>query len=163
MTLFHQKMTTTMGDIHIAADNNNLLAVTFSLDNWERIKSGLNNIQYKNNAITQKTVDQLGEYFAKNRTRFELPLRFSGTKFQQQAWQALLTIPYGQTRSYSEQAEAINRPKAVRAIGTANSLNPIGIIVPCHRVIGKSGNLSGYAGGVEIKEFLLRLEGSLKE
>lgn len=161
--LFYQKMTTAMGDIHIAADDTHLLAVTSSSENWKRIKNKMATVHTQGNSITEETVKQLDEYFTKKRTSFELPIRFNGTDFQQQAWQALLTIPYGQTRSYSEQAEAINRPKAVRAVGTANALNPIGIIVPCHRVIGKSGKLSGYAGGIGIKEFLLRLEGSLKE
>lgn len=163
MTIFYQKMKTSMGDIHIAADENNLLTVTYGIANWERIGKGLGKIQKRGNEITKKTIVQLHEYLAKERTRFDLPITFVGTDFQIQSWQALLTIPYGETRSYSEQATIIGKPKAVRAVGGANGRNPIGIIVPCHRVIGKSGKLSGYAGGVEIKEFLLHLEGGLKE
>ena len=101
---------------------------------------------------------QLQEYFAGKRTEFDLPLSFSGTEFQQQTWRALLTIPYGETRSYSEQAHLIGNPRAVRAVGRTNGLNPIGIVVPCHRVIGKSGELTGYAGGLDKKRFLLDLE-----
>ncbi len=163
MTISYQKMKTSMGDIHIAADDSNLLAVTYANNNWQRIKTGLGEVRNKRNAITKETAKQLQEYFAKERTEFDLPITFSGTEFQKQTWQALLTIPYGETRSYSEQAALIGRPKAVRAVGGTNGLNPIGIIVPCHRVIGKSGKLTGYAGGIKIKEFLLRLEGSLKE
>jgi len=163
MTIYYQKLQTEMGDIHIAADAKNLLAVTYASDNWERIKKGLGQVQNKSNAITRKTITQLREYLAKKRTEFNLPILFTGTDFQKQTWQALLTIPYGETRSYSEQAELIGKPKAVRAVGGTTGLNPIGIIVPCHRVSGKSGKLTGYAGGLKVKEFLLRLEGSLKE
>lgn len=163
MIICYQKLETAMGDIHIAADSNNLLAVTTASGNWQRIKKRLDNIQNKQNEITRQTVTQLREYLAKTRVEFDLPITFRGTAFQIQTWKALLTIPYGETRSYSDQAELIGRPKAVRAVGAANGLNPIGIIVPCHRVIGKSGDLTGYAGGLKIKKFLLRLEGSLKE
>lgn len=103
-------------------------------------------------------IKQLGEYFSGKRQTFDLPLDLQGTFFQLQAWHALLEIPFGQTRSYSEQAALINNPKAVRAIGLANGKNPISIIVPCHRVIGKNGTLTGYGGGLERKRFLLELE-----
>lgn len=101
---------------------------------------------------------QLGEYFAGERTSFELRLAPSGTDFQQQVWAALRTIPYGRTASYKDVAEQIGRPKAVRAVGLANGRNPIGIVVPCHRVIGANGTLVGYAGGLEAKRALLDLE-----
>ena len=101
---------------------------------------------------------QLNEYFAGNRRTFDLPLAPRGTPFQQKVWQALRTIPYGQTRSYGDIARQIDAPKACRAVGMANHVNPIAIIIPCHRVIGKSGRLTGYAGGLNIKEYLLRLE-----
>lgn len=163
MTLFYQKMKTAIGDVHIVADNNNLLAVTFSSSNWQKLRKKLGEAQDSPNAITKETALQLQQYFKKERTEFDLPVHFTGTEFQKQTWRALLTIPYGKTCSYSEQAALIGRPKAVRAVGGTNGLNPIGIIVPCHRVIGKSGKLTGYAGGIHIKEFLLRLEGSFKE
>ncbi len=104
---------------------------------------------------------QLAEYFAGRRQVFEVPLAAAGTPFQQRVWAALRTIPYGQTRSYGQVAAAIGSPKACRAVGMANNRNPIMIIVPCHRVIGADGSLVGYAGGVHIKEYLLRLEGVL--
>lgn len=104
---------------------------------------------------------ELTEYFAGHRKNFTVKLAPEGTAFQQAAWKALTKIPYGQTRTYGEQAAAIGKPSAVRAIGAANGRNPIGIVVPCHRVIGANGTLTGYAGGLDKKEFLLKLEGIL--
>lgn len=98
---------------------------------------------------------QLDEYFAGARRDFDLPLHPSGTAFQLTAWQALRSIPYGQTRSYGEQAESIGAPTASRAVGAANGRNPISIVVPCHRVVGANGSLTGYGGGVEAKRWLL--------
>ena len=101
---------------------------------------------------------QLAEYLKGERKSFDLPLRMKGTDFQQRVWNALLDIPYGETRSYEQIAEAIGKPKAVRAVGMANNRNPLLIVVPCHRVIGADGKLVGYGAGIEKKEFLLRLE-----
>lgn len=112
-------------------------------------------------ALLREAGQQLGEYFAGQRTRFDLPLRFGGTAFQRAVWEALLDIPYGETRSYGQIAAAIGRPRAVRAVGQAIGRNPIGIVVPCHRVIGKNGALTGFAGGLSIKEKLLKGEGVL--
>jgi methylated-DNA-[protein]-cysteine S-methyltransferase len=103
---------------------------------------------------------QLDDYFAGRRRCFDLPLAPVGTPFQQEVWRALLEIPYGRTSSYSQLAAHIGRPQAVRAVGTANGANPIAIIIPCHRVIGRDGSLTGYAGGLPRKELLLRLEGA---
>lgn len=113
-----------------------------------------------NHPILQQAVTELTEYFAGQREHFEVPTDARGTEFQKQVWSLLQTIPFGETRSYQDLAIAINNPKAVRAVGLANGKNPISIIVPCHRVIGKNGKLTGYAGGVETKEKLLRLENS---
>ena len=105
---------------------------------------------------------ELAEYFAGTRSRFETPLAprsiRRGSDFQHAVWNALLAIPFGETRSYGEIARAVGRPSAVRAVGAANGLNPIAILVPCHRVIGSSGSLTGYAGGIETKRWLLELE-----
>src|SRR5439155_9859871 len=101
----------------------------------------------------------LRQYFAGERVQFTCPLDMKGTAFQIQVWQELLRIPYSETRSYSEIANAIGRPSASRAVGTANGANPIAIIVPCHRVIGSNGALVGYGGGLSTKEWLLTLEG----
>jgi methylated-DNA-[protein]-cysteine S-methyltransferase len=101
---------------------------------------------------------QLTEYFAGARERFDLPLQLEGTAFQRRVWSALVEIPYGQTTSYGELARGLGQPDAVRAVGTANGSNPISIIVPCHRVIGADGSLTGYGGGMERKRLLLELE-----
>jgi methylated-DNA-[protein]-cysteine S-methyltransferase len=102
---------------------------------------------------------QLAEYFAGDRRVFELPLAHAGTQFQQLVWRALVAIPFGETRSYGEIARAIGRPAASRAVGAANGKNPFAIVVPCHRVIGASGELTGYAGGMAAKRWLLAHEG----
>ena len=106
----------------------------------------------------KEVIRQLSEYFKGEREDFDLPLAPEGTSFQQSVWQALTQIPYGETWSYGQLAKHIGRPKASRAVGAANGVNPIPIIVPCHRVIGSSGKLTGFGGGLETKQFLLNLE-----
>lgn len=113
------------------------------------------------NAIIQQCIKQLAEYFNQKRTTFDLPLDQQGTPFQKQTWTALLDIPFGKTATYRDIAIAVKNPKAVRAVGAANGKNPISIIVPCHRIIGSNGKLTGYAGGLERKEWLLKFEGVL--
>jgi methylated-DNA--[protein]-cysteine S-methyltransferase len=108
--------------------------------------------------VIGSAITQLDEYFAGARREFDVPLLFTGTDFQQKVWNALLAIPYGQTVSYGDMARQIGRPGAVRAVANANGANAISIFVPCHRVIGSNGTLTGYAGGLEAKEFLLKLE-----
>lgn len=108
--------------------------------------------------ILDETRRQLDQYFAGKLKEFDLPLAPQGTAFQKRVWQALLTIPYGATRTYGQQAAVIGQPKASRAVGLANGRNPISIIVPCHRVIGSTGSLTGYGGGMERKKYLLDLE-----
>lgn len=107
------------------------------------------------------TVAQLEEYFARGRQRFELPLDPQGTSFQMRVWRELQGIPYGQTISYAELAKRLGDPKCIRAAGRANGSNPIWIIIPCHRVIGADGGMTGYGGGIEVKRALLELEGAL--
>lgn len=108
--------------------------------------------------ILRKACKELDDYFAGKLKAFTVPVRPEGTAFQKQAWAALQKIPYGVTRSYGDQARAIGKPKAVRAIGAANGRNPIPIIIPCHRVIGADGSLTGFGGGMPTKQFLLELE-----
>lgn len=109
--------------------------------------------------LIRKTCIQLDEYFEGKRIKFELPLICEGTKFQKEVWNKLIEIPYGETRSYQNIAIDLNNPNACRAVGMANNKNPIPIIIPCHRVIGKNGTLVGYAGGLDIKNKLLTIEG----
>jgi len=150
-------MSSPVGSIYLVADQVSLLAVTFGC-RWEKISGKLSGLRDGDSAVICRARTQLREYFARQRTAFDLPIRLHGTPFQQRAWQALLTIPYGESRSYSEQARLAGNPAAVRAVGRANSQNPLAIVVPCHRVIGKSGRLTGYAGGLAVKRFLLDLE-----
>ena len=103
--------------------------------------------------------DQLNKYFKGELKRFNLDLSLRGTEFQKTVWTALMDIPYGKTESYSGMAARIKRPKAVRAVGSANGKNPIPIVIPCHRVIGQNGSLTGFGGGLALKAFLLQLEG----
>ena len=113
--------------------------------------------------IFELVTDQLNRYFSGEVIQFSVPIAAKGTPFQQSVWQALTTIPYGETWSYAQLADAIGNPKAVRAVGLANGKNPVSVIVPCHRVIGKNGKLTGYAGGVERKQRLLAIEGRIEE
>ncbi len=115
----------------------------------------------ENNPFLDKVENQLKEYFQGKRKEFDLNYTLIGTEFHKKCWKALNKIPYGKTISYSKQAEMIGKPLAVRAVANANRLNPIAIVIPCHRVIGKNGKLTGYAGGIDKKEFLLKLENAI--
>lgn len=108
----------------------------------------------------ETAVEQLGEYFAGQRIRFTLPIAPAGTEFQRRVWDLLTAIPYGETRTYAQLAGAIGNRAAIRAVGAANARNPISVVVPCHRVVGSAGSLTGYAGGLARKQFLLDLERS---
>lgn len=114
----------------------------------------------EDNTIFPDAVSQLAQYFEGRLKQFDLDLQPKGTDFQKRVWQALLTIPYGTTVSYGDIAEQIHNPKAFRAVGNANRCNPIPIIIPCHRVIGKNGKLTGFGGGLDIKQALLDIERS---
>ena len=138
-----------IGILRINANANELSAVVFVDDIQQPAKP---------NAATKMTKIQLTEYFAGTRQQFDLPIAVTGTDFQRQVWQQLKMIPYGKTSSYQDIARQINNPKAVRAVGSANGKNPLTIVVPCHRVIGSDGSLTGYAWGVSRKAQLLELE-----
>ena len=115
----------------------------------------------KTSPLVERAIEQLDAYFNRSLRQFDLPLDMQGTDFQRQVWKRLQAIPYGQTASYLDVANALGKPKAVRAVGAANGQNPISIVVPCHRVIGSNGDLIGYGGGLWRKEWLLRHEGVL--
>lgn len=139
---------------------------------WIKIvasKKGISNITFvegdvdaKSNALVEKTQLQLEEYFQKTRTQFDLTLDFEGTDFQQSVWKLLMTIPLGRTETYMGLAKRLGDSKAVRAVANANAKNPFAIVVPCHRIIGAKGELTGYAWGVERKRKLLQLEGGIQ-
>ncbi len=137
-----------LGLIEITADDHGLLSLYFVAAEKSR----------KPSPLLEQTQQQLSQYFNRTRSAFDLPLSFTGTPFQKSVWQQLLNIPFGTTCSYQQLAEALNRPSAARAVGAANGKNPLSIIVPCHRVIGANGQLTGYLGGLERKQWLLEHE-----
>ena len=157
MLIYYQQFDSPVGNLSAAADDEKLRAVVYGhkIDGYNKVFPAAID---QENEIIATTKKQLGEYFNRRRESFALPLFFNGTPFQKAAWNALLQIPYGKVITYSEQAKIIHKAKAVRAVGSANRLNPISVIIPCHRVIRKSGQLAGYAGGLEIKKFLIDLE-----
>ena len=158
MNYYKMSMKTPIGNLILVATDTKLSLIHFDnpqANNKFKLPEGL--IE-KKNSILQEAKRQLSEYFKGQRQTFDLPLEWNGTEFQNAVWKALTEIKYGDTKSYSELAEKVGSPKAVRAVGMTNGRNPIPIVVPCHRVIGKNGTLTGFAGGLEVKDFLLRLE-----
>ncbi len=156
-----------LGDIAIAATSRGLTGLWFT-DNQRYLPSELTGPSAWRHdpahPVLKQAREQLGEYFAGQRSHFEVPLDLRcGTTFQQSVWQALLDIPQGETASYAEVSRRIGNPAAVRAVGGAVGHNPVSIIVPCHRVMGSNGTLTGYGGGLTRKTALLRLEGALVE
>ena len=142
-----------IGILRIIENGNGIAMIKFVTDPKEQLHT-----TEANTLLLKEAVQQLSEYFAGKRKEFSLPLDLRGTDFQLRTWNALRDIPYGETRTYKQIAEAIGSPKGCRAVGLANNRNPVSIVVPCHRVIGANGNLIGYAGGLEKKEQLLALE-----
>jgi methylated-DNA-[protein]-cysteine S-methyltransferase len=145
------------GSLKLVACDDGLAAVLWENDSPLRVRLNIG-AEHENHAVLVETERQLQEYFAGGRKTFDLKLDFAGTGFQKKVWAALLTIPFGETRSYGQIARQIGNPKAVRAVGAANGRNPLSIVVPCHRVIGSTGQLTGFAGGLTIKALLLELE-----
>lgn len=146
-----------VGPLKLVASDEGLAAILWQNDDPARVRLG----EFETSAMHPVLLEaerQLAEYFSGTRKTFALPLDLRGTPFQRDVWAALLTIPYGETRSYGQIARQIGRPAAVRAVGAANGRNPLSIVAPCHRVIGATGKLTGFAGGLATKEFLLRLE-----
>jgi methylated-DNA-[protein]-cysteine S-methyltransferase len=146
-----------VGVLKLVASSSGLAAVLWENDNPKRVRIGPTS-EDAADAILIEAKRQLKAYFAGDLKVFTVRLDFRGTDFQRSVWEALLTIPFGETRTYSEIACQIARPTASRAVGAANGRNPISIIAPCHRVIGSNGALTGFAGGIAAKEYLLRLE-----
>lgn len=158
MPLYRSCMPSPVGELTLVASDAGLVAVLWENDDPGRVPVR-DLADGADHPVLERTQAQLGDYFAGRRTAFDLPLDFRGTDFQKSVWHALLTIPFGETRSYRQIAEAVGRPTASRAVGAANGRNPISIIAPCHRVVGANGTLTGFAGGLEAKAFLLKLEG----
>ncbi|MCO8103789.1 methylated-DNA--[protein]-cysteine S-methyltransferase [Acinetobacter indicus] len=157
MKLAFMYMPSPVGRLKLVATDGALVAVIWDNENPKRVRQA-ELVEQLDHPTLLDAQQQLNEYFQGQRQTFELPLDFEGTEFQKKVWQALLNIPFGETRSYRQIAEQVGSPKAVRAVGAANGQNPISIIAPCHRVIGSSGKLVGFAGGLDNKEILLKLE-----
>ncbi|WP_331774959.1 methylated-DNA--[protein]-cysteine S-methyltransferase [Sulfurospirillum sp. 1612] len=157
MKKYYKAIQSPIGTIYAIANATHLLALLIK-STKEEMNLQFDNPLQEDNTILVQTQHQLHEYFEGKRTTFDIPLLPQGTPFQKAAWDALIKIPYGNTISYKTQALSIGKPKAIRAIGGANGANPIPIIIPCHRVIGTGGKLTGYASGLEIKKYLLDLE-----
>jgi methylated-DNA-[protein]-cysteine S-methyltransferase len=156
-TYAHKLFESPVGELKLVASEDGLAAILWENDDPARVPLG-ETVEAPDHPILLEAERQLREYFAGSRQVFDLKLDFAGTAFQRRVWAALLTIPYGETRSYLQIARQIGRPDIVRAVGAANGRNPIPIIAPCHRVIGSNGQLVGFAAGLEIKARLLALE-----
>jgi methylated-DNA-[protein]-cysteine S-methyltransferase len=154
----YKTMESPVGKLTLVASDEGLTGLLWENDRPERVRLTLG-VEDGRHPVLLEAERQLGEYFGGSRTAFDLKLDFAGTTFQRQVWNALLTIPFGETRSYAQIARQIGRPSAVRAVGAANGKNPVSIVAPCHRVIGSSGKLTGFAGGLDVKAQLLALEG----
>ncbi|MGI9526225.1 MAG: methylated-DNA--[protein]-cysteine S-methyltransferase [Weeksellaceae bacterium] len=166
--LYYSTLKTPIGELQIYATENGIRYLNYKDSHKIRFiekalqKETLETINSKNKQIIL-VEKQLKEYFNGIRQNFDIPLDMIGTEFQKTVWNSLLKIPYGKTMSYLEQSKSINNPKAVRAVANANGRNPISIIIPCHRVIGTNGKLTGYAGGIQRKKFLLNLENPMPQ
>ncbi|QJR80752.1 methylated-DNA--[protein]-cysteine S-methyltransferase [Alteromonas pelagimontana] len=158
--MYNQKIKSPCGSICVTADDNGITAVRFIEPRFlGQTSCDLAPSDLAPSELTQEACQQLQAYFAGKLQRFDLPLSMQGTPFQQQVWRALSEVEFGTTASYGIIAQKVGRPKGARAVGMANGRNPIAIVVPCHRIIGSNGRLTGYAGGMQRKAYLLNLEG----
>jgi methylated-DNA-[protein]-cysteine S-methyltransferase len=157
MNYSYKTMPSPVGLLTLVASEKGLAAILWENDDPDRVQLGPLE-EDKKHPVLMETERQLKAYFAGTLDRFSLQLDFTGTDFQKKVWKALTTIPFGETRSYAEIAKQIGNPSAVRAVGAANGKNPISIVAPCHRVIGSNGKLTGFAGGLEAKAYLLGIE-----
>jgi len=146
--IYSKTIKTPIGKLGLYADETHLLRITFCAAEEKE----------NSNNILENTEKQLQEYFTGKRQKFTIPLKMEGTEFRKKVWDQLRKIPFGETISYQELAERVGSIKKARAVGNANHYNPIPIIVPCHRVVRKSGDLGGFGGGLDVKEYLLKLE-----
>lgn len=158
MTYRYTSMPSLVGELKLVASDAGLAAVLWENDRRARVPHVQAAVLDITHPILQMTKQQLQEYFNGTRTTFTVPLHFVGPGFHQKVWAALLSIPYGETRTYGQIAKQIGQPNTARAVGAANGKNPISIIAPCHRVIGANGKLTGFAGGLSAKAYLLQLE-----
>ena len=161
MKFYFQIMESPVGQLYLVAGGSALCGIVFR-KTWPEFKKRFEGLEEAGSPVLTETRQQLHEYFNGKREAFDLPMKLEGTVFQNRVWSSLSKIPFGKTITYKQQAVSINSPAAARAVGRTNGLNPFCIVLPCHRVIGSSGALTGYAGGLEAKKYLLDLEGSKK-
>lgn len=157
MNLAYRVIESRVGELKLIASDKGLVAILWENDDPKRVRLG-DSREEKEHPILVKAARQLDEYFAGKRSSFTVPLDMRGTRFQRSVWEALLSIPFGETRSYGELARGLGNVQAARAVGAATGRNPISIIVPCHRLVGSMGQLTGFAGGLEAKACLLTIE-----
>ena len=162
MSLSYKYFASPVGRLKLVASQTGLVAVLWENDNPRRVPLA-DLVEDPHHEILLEAERQLNEYFAGKRNAFSISLDMRGTAFQKDVWSALQTIPFGETLSYGEIARQLGRPAASRAVGAANGRNPVSIVVPCHRVIGSTGKLTGFAGGLKVKAHLLNLERPLEE
>ena len=160
MGLFYKQVDCPVGKLKLVASAGALIAILWERERPERVKLG-DMVCDPDHPVLNETERQLAEYFSSTRREFDLPLAPRGSEFQKKVWQALKKIPFGETRSYLVLAKELGSANAVRAVGAANGKNPLSIVVPCHRVIGTDGALTGFAGGLEVKAKLLDFESSI--
>jgi methylated-DNA-[protein]-cysteine S-methyltransferase len=160
VSLVSRRLASPVGELKLFANESALVAINFpTRHNYMRGTPDPESREVRRHPVLDLAAAELSEYFKGKRKVFRTPLHAEGTEFQLAVWQALREIPFGASRSYSDVARAIGRPKAVRAVGLANGCNPLAIIVPCHRVVGRDGSLTGYGGGLRAKRWLLAHEG----
>lgn len=157
MSLTFKVVDSPVGKLTLVASLQGLVAILWENDDPRRVRLDAP-VESDNDPVLIQTETELQEYFSGGRDTFTVPLDMRGTPFQKQVWEALRQVPFGETRTYGELAKQLGNPTATRAVGAANGRNPVSIIVPCHRVIGFSGKLTGFAGGLETKAYLLNLE-----
>lgn len=157
MSLAYKTIESPIGKLKLVASDKGLVAILWEKDSPRRVRLD-ELVADEQHLVLVETARQLGQYFAGKRKTFSIALDMRGTRFQKDVWEALLAIPFGETRSYGQLAKQLGNPRASRAVGAANGRNPVSIIVPCHRVIGSSGKLTGFAGGLDAKAHLLGLE-----
>lgn len=163
LTFARARLQVPFGELTVVASDKGVRYITFENDAHPKSYQNMSVIDDASHPVVARTVAQLHEYIKGTRRTFDVPLDLVGTEFQVQAWNALAKVPYGTTASYAQQAASIGRPKATRAIGAANGRNPVVVVLPCHRIVGADGSLTGFGGGLHVKKWLLDHEANVAQ
>ena len=163
LTFARARLQVPFGELTVVASDKGVRYITFENDAHPKSYQNMSVIDDASHPVVARTVAQLHEYIKGTRRTFDVPLDLVGTEFQVQAWSALAKVPYGTTASYAQQAASIGRPKATRAIGAANGRNPVVVVLPCHRIVGADGSLTGFGGGLPVKKWLLDHEANVAQ